>query len=68
MSPFSQLVHDFLETGWIQDPVAATRMGIHHYDHCWANRAPEAMQEWGQRLEEFRRRFEGIDQATLNHE
>lgn len=65
MSPFDQLVHDFLEAGWIQDPVTATRMGTHDYDHRWADRSRDAIEEWGRTLQEFQRRFEQADPAAL---
>ncbi|MFC2046095.1 DUF885 domain-containing protein [Chloroflexota bacterium] len=68
MSQFDHLVNDLLELGWSHDPVTATRMGIHRYDHRLADRGPDAMQDWGQRLEEFRHRFEGIDLETLTRE
>jgi uncharacterized protein (DUF885 family) len=43
-------------------------MGIHGHDNRWADRGSEAMHEWGQKLEEFRHRFEGIDPATLTRD
>jgi uncharacterized protein (DUF885 family) len=68
MTPFDQLVNDFLDAGWDHDPVTATRMGIHRHDHRLADIGPDAIQEWGHKLEEFVRRFERIDPATLTHD
>jgi len=68
MSQFSQLVDEFLEETWRQDPVGATRMGIHRYDHFLADKSQEAMEEWGQKLRDFRVRFERIDPATLTRD
>ena len=65
MSSFDQLIHEFLEAGWIQDPVTATRMGIHTYDHLWADRTPDAMAAWGQTLHRLQQRFEQTDTAGL---
>jgi len=65
VSQFSQLVNELLEETWRHDPVGATRKGIHRYDHLLADRSQEAMEGWGQKLQDFRRRFEGIDPATL---
>ncbi len=65
MSPFEQLVNDFLKAGWIQDPVTATRMGVHDFDHRWVDRTPDAIEEWGQTLQSFLGRFEELDPAGL---
>jgi len=43
----------------------ATRMGVHRHDHRWADRSPDAMQGWGEELQGFGRRFQGIDPTTL---
>jgi uncharacterized protein (DUF885 family) len=68
VSQFNQLVNEFLEETWQHDPVRATRMGIHRHDHLLADRSQEAMEEWGQKLQSFRQRFEDVDPATLTPE
>ncbi len=67
MYEFSQLIDEFLEAGWAQDPVTATRMGVHRYDHQLADHSPDARQGWGQALREFERRFREMDPALLSH-
>ena len=66
MSPFGELVNDFLQAGWIHDPVMSTQMGIHDYDHHWADRTADAIAEWGQTLQSFQGRFEQLDPAGLS--
>lgn len=65
MTPFSQIVDDFLKAGWVQDPVNATRMGIHDYDTLWADPSPDAAKQWAQTLQAFQQRFERADPAML---
>jgi uncharacterized protein (DUF885 family) len=66
MCEFSQLVDEFLEAGWAQDPVTATRMGVHRYDHCLAFHSPDAVRSWGQTIGEFERRFQEMDPTLLS--
>ncbi|MGD2040031.1 MAG: DUF885 domain-containing protein [Anaerolineae bacterium] len=62
---FQQLIEEFLEATWQQDPVAATRMGVHRYDDRFADRSPDAIDEWGQSLNDLQRRFKGVDPVDL---
>jgi uncharacterized protein (DUF885 family) len=67
-SQFGELVNEWLEATWRHDPVGATRVGVHRYDHLLADMSPEAMEAWGQKLRDFRRRFEAIDPETLTRD
>jgi len=62
---FSKLVDEFLEATWRQDPVTATRMGVHRYDDVFADRGPDAIGEWGNTLQGLQQRFEQADPAGL---
>jgi len=66
MAPFDELVQEFLEATWRNDPVEATRSGIHRYDHLLPDRSAEAMDGWGQTLAGLERRFEQMDPARLS--
>jgi uncharacterized protein (DUF885 family) len=68
MAQFGQVVDELLEETWRHDPVGATRIGIHRYDHLLTDNSPEAMEAWGQKLRDFRRQFEAINSATLTHD
>jgi len=68
MTEFGALVEDFLDAGWQHDPVEATRMGVHDYDRQLPVRTADAMEEWGDRLEAFRRLFQRLDEGELSHD
>ena len=68
MTAFERLVDEFLGATWEQDPVGATRAGIHRYDSQLADRSPAAMEAWGRKLRGFRHRFETADPEELNNE
>ncbi|MFN8497957.1 MAG: DUF885 domain-containing protein [Anaerolineae bacterium] len=65
MSAFSNLVDEFLEATWRQEPALATNVGIHRYDHQLADVTPDALDAWGADLRDFHRRFESLDPSTL---
>jgi uncharacterized protein (DUF885 family) len=65
MAEFQQLVIELLEEVWQNDPVGATHVGIHRYDDLLPDNDPDAIEGFGQKLDEFKRRFEEVDPATL---
>jgi len=68
VTALERLVGEFLEATWEQDPVGATRAGIHRYDRQLADRSPGAMKEWDGELRRFQRRFETLDPEELSNE
>lgn len=62
---FSTTVSEFLEAYWGHDPVAATHVGVHEYDHQLPDVSRGAMEEWGETIERFDERFEAFDDDDL---
>src|SRR5687768_1357842 len=60
------LGEEFVEVTLRHDPVAATSLGLHDYDHQLPDDSPagfEARRGW---LTDFRRRLEGVEGASLD--
>lgn len=68
MTDFNQLVTDLLEETWRHDPVGATHVGVHRYDHLLPDWSADAMEGWGQTLRDLRARFEAVDPTSLSRQ
>ncbi len=65
MTGLRGLVGDYLAFVFESDPIEATRVGMHDYDHLLGEYAPDAIDDIAQGREDFLSRFEAIDLAEL---
>src|SRR5688572_19568267 len=62
---FSALSEEFVELSFRHDPVEATAVGIHDYDHVLPDDSPEGIQARVSWLRDFESRLREVDVSTL---
>lgn len=67
-SPLQTLADQILKYCWEKDPVHATDLGIHDYDHHYADYSPEARSQYHQELQKFIEALDQIEAQDLNQE
>lgn len=65
-SRFQSLAEEILRFVYQIDPVNATGLGIHDYDHAYAEYSPEARAEYIQRKRQFLSRLQALEPASLS--
>ena len=63
---FAVLVRDYLDETFRLDPIAATRAGIHAYDHAWPDFSEAGRLAAIESVQEWRRTFEGLAAGPLS--
>lgn len=62
------LADEILKYCWQADPVHATELGIHDYDHCYADYSPEARESHRAQLRSFLAQLESLNRDGLSLE
>jgi len=65
MAELRVLVDEYLAFVFQSDPIQATRMGVHEYDHLLGELAPEAVAEVAAKRKAFLCRFRAVDARAL---
>ncbi len=63
---FDGFVQEFFDWGMEWDPVTATSLGIHRYDHLLPSGTRQAVAQETRKLKSTLRRLEGFDKKTLS--
>lgn len=66
MSELSTLIDEYLRFVFQSDPIEATRLGIHEYDHLLGTYSAEAIAERADKRRAFLQRFQSINPETLD--
>ena len=65
MATLSALINEYLNFVFQLDPIAATQVGVHKYDHLLGEISPHAFVEEAAKRRSFLRCLQGLDQSTL---
>lgn len=66
MTHLPTLIDEYLAFAFESNPIGATQLGMHRYDHMLGDFSPEAVEEKVAKRRDFLRRFEAIDPAPLD--
>ncbi|MGV3523091.1 MAG: DUF885 domain-containing protein [Candidatus Sericytochromatia bacterium] len=67
-SPLQSLADEILTFCWQSHPVQATDLGVHDYDHHYADYSPEGRQQVRQQSHDFLQRLDALDLNSLSLE
>ena len=65
-SPLQKLADEILTYCWQTQPVQATDLGIHDYDHHYADYSPEARASYRAQLKNYLGQLEGLDSKAFS--
>ncbi|MGD2040624.1 MAG: DUF885 domain-containing protein [Anaerolineae bacterium] len=65
MTQLQSLFDEYLVFVFSSDPIEATRLGMHEYDHVLGDDTPDAISERATKRRSFLSRFEALDPADL---
>jgi uncharacterized protein (DUF885 family) len=66
MAELQNLIDDYLAFVFERDPIQATRMGVHDYDHLLGTLTPDAVTGEAAQRRDFLRRFRAIEAQNLD--
>lgn len=68
MATLSSLINEYLNFVFQLDPIAATRLGVHRYDHLLGELSPHAFAEEAAKRRSFLRCLQNLDRSNLTPE
>ncbi|MFZ5916479.1 MAG: DUF885 domain-containing protein [Chloroflexota bacterium] len=66
MAELQNLIKDYLAFAFKSDPIQATRLGVHDYDHQLGVLTPDAVAQEAATRQDFLRRFQAIETKELD--